>query len=235
MAEIHVIDEGANNPYRLGRHKWEDPNTEAFDVRKIMCLTPALPTQSAEHDCLEQPWDQGNIGACTANAALGCLITVPFATPGRAFTEADAVALYGEETQLDEAQIPGVYPPVDTGSTGPWSMLALQKRGLIRGYQHITDYVTALNVLLTSPISIGVTWYKSMFTPDANGLIKVDQSSGIAGGHQVCVVGVDATNKLIKIRNSWGTSWAQGGYCFMSWDDFAFLMNNGGDAVVPVL
>lgn len=229
-----ILPENPSNPHRLGRHQWQDPMAKKLDARRGWRNKPTLPVESVEHRRNCDPFDQGNLGSCTANAALGCLMTDPFYT-GRVFDEDDCVDLYKLETKLDENDIPGVYPPEDTGSTGPWSMRALAQLGLITSYQHANDYVTALNLLIDGPISIGVTWFESMFNPDANGVIKVDLESGVGGGHQVCVVGFDVNAKLIKICNSWGTSYGVGGYCFLSWDDFAFLLANGGDAVAPVL
>lgn len=230
-----VLEENHDQPYRLGRHVWQDPQRAVLDARNFFFGALELPTGKVEHIRRSDPWDQGSIGDCTANAALGCLMTDPFYVAGRNFTELDCVSLYEAESKLDDNEIPGEYPPDDTGSTGPWSMKALIQKGLIRSYHHAVDYVTALNLLKTAPISVGVTWYNSMFNADSNGLIKVDPSSGIAGGHQVCVVGFDASAQTIKICNSWGTGWGQGGYCYLSWADFDQLMRDGGDAVVPVL
>ena len=111
------------------------------------------------------------------HAALGCLVTAPFATAGVSYTEDDAVALYALETRMDASQIPGEWPPDDTGSTGPWSMLALEKEGRIRRWHHTRNTHTALRLLNTGPISLGVPWFKSMFDPDGTATIHVDDST----------------------------------------------------------
>ena len=51
--------------------------------------------------------------------------------PGRTFTETDCTRLYSVETHLDDREIPGHYPPDDTGSAGIYSAKALVSRGLI--------------------------------------------------------------------------------------------------------
>src|SRR5207237_6942116 len=119
-------------PHRLGRHVLHDERSREFDAAEIARPRPLATTI---HDSACAPWDQGQVGSCTANAALGCLMTKPFWNGSWAFTEADALTLYGQETRLDDRQIPGEYPPDDTGSTGLWSMKALKARGLIRAYR----------------------------------------------------------------------------------------------------
>jgi len=151
------------------------------------------------------------------------------------YTEDDAVALYELETKIDNSQIPGSYPPEDTGSTGPWSMEALKKQGKIRSYQHTTSLHTALALLNTGPISIGVSWFNSMFTPDSTDTIHVDPDSGLGGGHQVCVVADDVEEQRVLIRNSWGPSWGDQGHAWLSWSDLEWLLSEGGDVVQPVV
>lgn len=231
MPNFRLLPESPANPYRLGRHQMLDllvPEREAV-------VPMGTPVRSVEHEELVQPFDQGDLGSCTANAALGCLVTAPFGQPGVAYTETDAVALYRLETQLDDSQIPGQYPPDDTGSTGPWSMLALEKQGLVRSFRHTRSLMTALRLLNAGPISIGVAWYQSMFTPDPNGLLTVDEGSGVAGGHQVCITADDADRRRVRVRNSWGTSWGDAGHAWLSWDDLDDLLRDGGDVVQPIL
>lgn len=219
------------NPYRLGRHQVHD----ALPAHLAAVVDQTEPIRDVEHTEFIPPFDQGQIGSCTANAAFGCLVTAPFGTEDVAYDEDDALALYELETKLDDSQIPGSYPPDDTGSTGPWSMQALENKGLIRSFRHTRDLATALRMLNTGPISIGVPWYKSMFTPDASHTIHLDESSGVAGGHQVCIVANDTRARRIRIRNSWGTTWGDGGHAWLSWTDFETLLAAGGDVVQPVM
>lgn len=183
----------------------------------------------------EPVFNQGNLGSCTANAALGCLVTDPFYRPTFQPTEADAVTLYEAETRIDDSLIPGRYPPDDTGSTGPWSMTALQQQGRIKTYRASRHAFDVLGMLMDGPVSIGVTWFRSMFDVDPAGAIHAVPSSGVAGGHQVCLVGVDVAGQRVRIRNSWGEAWGQQGHAWLSWGDLHALMAGGGDAVQPVL
>jgi hypothetical protein len=233
VTTFRYLKELESNPRRLGRHQIHDallPELEA--VFEAGAQPRILNVVHQEH---EPCFDQGQLGSCTANAALGVLVTDPFWRAGMSFTEADAVALYEIETKLDDSQIPGEYPPDDTGSSGPWSMRALEKQGKIRSWRHTRSLHTALRLLNTGPISVGTPWFQSMFTPDDVGMLVVDPSSGVAGGHQYAVTANDVAGQRVLVRNSWGTSWGQNGHAWLSWSDLDLLLHDGGDVVQPVL
>jgi hypothetical protein len=218
-------------PYRLGRHVLHDPASRAFDAAHLERPRPLITTLHASR---VPPWDQGDIGSCTANAALGCLVTAPNHCQ-RALDEDDARTLYRAETRIDDSRIPGHWEPEDTGSTGLWSMKALHQAGLISSYHHAFRLSTVLHLLLDRPVSTGVTWYESMFQVDDEHTIKVDFDSPVAGGHQVCLVGLDVDREAVRVRNSWGTGWADGGYAWLLWKDYDRLLMEDGDAVCPVV
>lgn len=233
MTEFRFLAEAPGNPYRLGRHQVPAALHPAKDARTL--TNWFQPIKDVDHTEFVPVFNQGDLGSCTANAALGCLVTAPFGHAGVSLTEADAVTLYTLETQIDDSQIPGHYPPQDTGSTGPWSMEALIQQGKIRDYVHTTSFHLALRLLNKGPISIGVTWFQSMFTVDSKDEIVVDPHSGEAGGHQICVVGNDVENQLLHVRNSWGTAWGDAGHAWLAWEAFDFLLDLGGDVVQPVM
>jgi hypothetical protein len=238
MQSFHYLVENHDHPYRLGRHQVHDALTPERDAFTL--VDRFKPIKTVTHKELVPVFDQGQLGSCTANAALGCLVTEPFATVGATYVETDAVTLYELETQLDNSQIPGSYPPNDTGSTGPWSMMALEKQGKIKSFIHTRNLHTALRMLNTGPISIGVSWYESMFTPinaaSGGGLVlDVDEHSDLAGGHQLCVTANDVEHQRVLLRNSWGVGWGDQGHAWLTWNDFALLLHEGGDVVQPVV
>lgn len=233
MTEIEFFEQ-RHQAARLGRHVLHDPRSREFDAAELVSGAPHIAT--VLHTSHLPVWDQGQLGSCTANAALGVLSCSPFWDKGKwEFTEDDALRLYEQETLLDNSLIPGSYPPDDTGSTGLWSMKVLKRAGYITGYRHCFSLATALKILMQYPVSTGVAWYQSMFDVDGDGFIHVDARSGIAGGHQVAVVGVDVDKQAVRIRNSWGSSWGQDGHCWLSWGDWQLLLREHGDVVVPVV
>lgn len=119
-------------------------------------------------------------------------------------------------------------------------MMALERQKRIRSFLHTRSAHHALLLLNTGPISIGVTWFQSMFDvkqlgPSGQALIHVDTNTQVAGGHQVCVVANDAKAQMVLVRNSWGTGWGDDGHAWLNWADLKFLFANGADACQPVM
>lgn len=226
---------------RLGRHIVHDARSWAYRLPEPgegAVKPPPVVDHAAEMPIL----DQGQLGSCTANALLGMLGTAPFAdklavrgVQVSTWGEDLAVQVYEQETKIDDREIPGHYPPDDTGSAGIYSMQVAQARGWITSYHHAFSISAALAALVAAPISIGIPWLNSMFDPAADGSLKVDFSSGIAGGHQVAIVGYDLPAGWVKLRNSWGTSWGLQGYAHLPINGLSGLLRQGGDVVQPVI
>lgn len=193
------------------------------------------PTARSEHASHNAVWDQGELGCCTMMAAAGMMITDPFHKRYRRFTVAGIRKLYSQETRLDEAWFPGVWPPEDTGSTGLFSMKTLQAKGLITGYEHAFSLRAVLATLVHRPVSIGTWWYDSMSEPGRDGLMTISPGAQQVGGHQWLAVGQDPETRRIKMRQSWGSGWGDRGYGYLSWDDLGRLLDEDGDAITATL
>lgn len=224
--------------YSLGRHVLHDAASRDYDARE---LVKPIVLVSTFHKSVVAPWDQGAIGQCTAEAALGLLMTEPFHDGGWQFTgtgdHSDTLTFYRDETRIDDRHIPGHYEPDDTGSTGLWSMKVLKRRGIAVSYHHVFNWTTFLNVLMIHPVSMGISWFGSMFNPDARGVVTFNSAiDEPVGGHQICVVGFDLENQEVIFRNSWGTRWGDNGYGRLSFNDTRELLYDfQGDVIYPVL
>jgi hypothetical protein len=215
---------------RLGRKVNHDPRSRAYPY-----LAPRRALRTVEHPRHIPILDQGDLGSCTGNAAVGALGSgrlwdgLLLADRPR-LDEAMARQLYSEATKLDP--FPGSWPPDDTGSDGLSVAKACQRAGFIGAYRHafsLTDFLAALQ---QQPVIVGTTWYQSMFTPSTAGLLTVEVSSGAAGGHEYVARRYDATNSLIGFDNSWGTSWGAAGSFWIRVADFQLLLAEQGDATV---
>lgn len=235
---LFINQEQQSGPYRLGRHVLHDDASKDFEARKLVGRRPR-PLRSVQHTISADIWDQGDIGQCTAEAAFGSIMFDQIKKPDWNFNgtgvDSDTLALYREETRLDDSQIAGSWEPEDTGSTGVWSMKALHKRGLIKEYRWAFSLTTVLQLLLDQPVSTGTAWYDSMFYPDSDGRIKVDDAQQAAGGHQYLLIGMDMETEEVIGRNSWGSSWGVGGLFRITFADYGKLLADNGDAVVPVV
>ena len=87
------------------------------------------------------------------------------------------------------------------------------------------------------PVSMGISWFGSMFNPDARGVVTFDSSiDEPIGGHQLCVVGFDLEHEELIFRNSWRIIWGVGGYGRISFTKAQELLYDfQGDVIYPVL
>ncbi len=219
---------------RLGRHIEHDPDSRAYAIDHA----PSTPLVSAFWRRHGGPFDQGELGSCTANAGLGVLMTGPFYNPSHNFKEADCVSVYSEATTLDN--IEGHFPPDDTGSTGLAVCKAMKRRGLIRGYRHTFGLHAALVSLSHYPLMVGMPWYEGGDTPSPDG--EISDAGEVRGGHEVEAAGIDVPNERVWFINSWGRQYGvahpiicpEGGCMWMSFAAFGRILSRGGDVAVPV-
>jgi hypothetical protein len=208
---------------RLGRHLHFDDRSWNYPV--------ALRKGAAIHTRIwprtVKAFNQGELGSCTGNGAVGLLGTEPFRQPGTRPSEALARKVYSQATRDDT--IVGAWPPKDTGSTVLGAMKALKDLGLAKGYRWcfgLDDVLKALSTL--GPVEVGLNWYEGFDQPDAKGLVKVRGS--VRGGHAFELLGVDAERKLVWAINSWGPAWGLHGRFAFSWKDLDRLLHEEGEA-----
>jgi len=138
-------------------------------------------------------------------------------------------ALYDDAQANDEW--PGPPPPYD-GTSVRAGAKVLQRRGLIDSYHWadtsnpLPDLVDCL--LYRGPVVVGTEWLEDMFEPGEDGFLDV--SGALAGGHAYKLDGVNTKRAFFRIKNSWGRSWGNHGFAFMSFEDMERLVKNDGEA-----
>lgn len=240
---VTIVQERLPFHPKLGRNYRVDSRSLAYPY------VPALCAQTdGDWQRFVGPFDQGNLGSCTGNAAIGCMATGPYystvTNPGGDFTgayaltEEGAVTCYSDATTLDS--FPGQYEPTDTGSDGTAVAQALKNAGMISGYTHATTGKLARLALGEGPIIVGMKWFNSMFEAGAGGMMVVDRSSGLAGGHEIVFDKIDVDKGQVWFTQSWGPEWGVErdgvpGRAWFTFDDFDSLIDDEGDATVFVL
>lgn len=77
------------------------------------------------------------------------------------------------------------------------------------------------SLIVNGPFLAGVQVFRSWFTKKAlsKGLIPMPGKDDILeGGHAICIVGYNDTQKLFKFKNSWGSQWGDKGYGYLYYD-----------------
>jgi len=236
---------------RLGRHQILDARSLPFIHRhhggslKPALWQPKTPVLD-QQDLLAQGINVASLvpggvpgtdalGSCTGNAGTAALSTVLTAVQceaaGLSLTdpaaaEQFAIRLYAEATRQDE-WLAQQWPPTDCGSSGLGVARALRARGLVGSYVHAADADGIASLLQSGPLMLGMPWYNAWFEPPGSGAFVDDapywSTSGLAGGHEVCAVGLETVvqdtsgrvvpeRTVLLIRNSWSRSWGDQGH-----------------------
>jgi hypothetical protein len=227
---------------RLKRHVNHDSLSRQYR------LTPrhAVEYKSIRHESQIGILDQSDLGSCTGNAGLEAIyrhpyvsgVVKPWAFPPN---EDGAVSLYSAATSIDPYA--GTYPPTDTGSDGLSIAKVLKAKGIISGYLWAFTVDEALGQLMSTPLITGVPWLTSMFDTGSDGHaghVAINQTSGLAGGHELCVdelvvTGSDKRGWFVGGPNSWGTGWGDQGRWYWTVAEWQWLLSQNGDvtAFVP--
>ena len=209
---------------RLGRVMHHDPASRGFPAAKAETI------HNVAHRRYGSVLNQGNVGACTCFALSHAVNTAPLHHNGRLLHNTDGLTLYRRATLLDN--IPGNYPPEDTGSTGLAACKAGVEAGYLKEYRHLFGYDQFLAGLMLSPVMFGSNWYSGMFYPNASGLVEV--SGSLAGGHEYLCVGYAVKTRMFRFLNSWTNVWGVRGYFYMAEATVRRLLSEDGDCIVPV-
>lgn len=218
---------------RLDRVPEFDERSRNFPMRAALEAKQYKPrsyTWKVEHH-----YDQGNEGACVGFAWGHELIARPAVV-----AECDAVFarwIY-KTAQKYDAWSGEAY---EGTSTIAGAKVIQQKppkmnegRGLIGEYRwifgNLDDLIKTLGYF--GPVIFGINWYEGMFDPNSDGFVK--PTGYLAGGHAILAKGVNLPKKAIRLHNSWGEGWGQGGDAWISFDDITRLLNERGECCVPM-
>lgn len=214
---------------RLGRIPQFDERSRAFPIRTLL---GARAPRSYTWSC-SVSLDQGNQGSCVGHAWAHELIARPVIV--KDIDHDDAVAFYYAAQGLDEWP-GGEYPGAEEyyeGTSVLGGAKAIANAGYISEYRWafgLEDLILAIG--FHGPAVLGINWYEAMFDPDADGRLHV--VGNLAGGHAILANGVSITKRLVRLHNSWGPDWGIDGHAFISFDDLGRLLDEQGEACIPV-
>lgn len=196
--------------------------------------------------------NQGRLGSCTANALAGILEFLDNRIDGK-YEDASRLFIYYNERALQHTVAydsgaslrTGIKTLAKTGScpeaSWPYNIAQFARKPLTRCYTeakahrivsyHRIETLQEMQSCLAEgyPFVFGFTVYESFESPQtaATGIVKMPAKTERAlGGHAVMAVGYDQKKKTFIVRNSWGKTWGQAGYCTMP---FAYLETLAAD------
>lgn len=220
----------------LGRRHAPDPRDQGYLLRELTVTAKAAARKPRiNRYWYSQGWwgDQGETQQCVAYSWLHWIEDGPTThRPKKPGTPPmfDPAAIYAEAQKVDDW--PGEEPSY-FGTSVRAGAKVLQSRGLISEYRwtwSVEDVIDAL--LYVGPVVVGTNWYRSMFTPDENGILGI--AGPIDGGHAYVLNGISIPKNLIRIKNSWGRGWAQKGYAHIMPHDLQRLLNEEGECCLAV-
>ena len=209
-----------------------DEKSRSFPIRELL----SDGRMSNKHWKCEAHLDQGTEGACVGFAWTHELNAKPFRI--RVMTNT-AKTMYYAAQQWDQ------WAGTEYDGT---SVIAGAKT--VHSLGHMPEYRWAFgidDVLRTlsehGPVVLGINWYEGMFNTNAEGFIA--PTGNIAGGHAILAKAVkfreregfwwkDLPEPIITLHNSWGTDWGVNGDAYITASDLATLLNQQGEACVPV-
>jgi C1A family cysteine protease len=192
--------------------------------------------------------DQGDLGTCVTNAFSYCVSkqTNKAINLSRLFLYAICRCLDDTPLNQDDGttvrtacqSIKGygvckesVYPYITSKYTDlpPLNVFNSSKKFQKFTYTFVNqDLASFKNCLYNNntPIVFGFMVYSSFMTQTVanTGIVPNPNTAKetLEGGHCMCIVGYNDTTQQFKCANSWGTSWGEGGYCYLP---YAYVLN----------
>lgn len=231
-------------PHKIARYGWlrDLPNpSDVFLAAPAADTVAQFPaTVDLRANC-PGPYNQGNLGSCTANAVAGAVefqlmkesLSQVF-TPSRLFiyyyerASRGTVAYDSGASIRDGIQVVSNtgYPPETAWpydesqfATAP-SADAQSQAAVHKAFQSFCLNQTLDHLRGTladgEPFVFGMTIFSSFESPEVASSGQVPMpgpTDETIGGHAMMGVGYDDEGQFFWVRNSWGDSWGIGGYC----------------------
>lgn len=194
----------------FGWRRAPDPRDNKFPFSEVVSVLAPMPGKRKRHYFkTSRVLDQGSKPSAVISAVIHWILTVGCPIPE------------------------GTIPRGNLSSIR-YFMAELFSRGLIIGYYWTgkADYIARAVMQDVGPVLLGLYWRRSMDAPMPDGSVSVDGPK--VGAHCVLVVGYDSRRGAFRCLNSWGAGWGQRGRFWISYPDMQRLLDEGGEACLPV-
>jgi len=200
------------------------------------------------------PINQGKLGSCVGCAGTAIMQYWDNKKEGSNSSDLSEQYLYWNCEEIDNHAGEGTWPkcamqvlkkkgiPIDRAwpyidkfehNTSPesWADEDASKRKIV-SYYRITTLKQLLKALSSegptlASVFINTTWYEK-----GRKVFTIQKHPRILGAHAICLCGYDQTTQKIKFINSWGNTWGENGY---GWMTFEYFKKYKLDCWVPLL
>jgi len=189
--------------------------------------------------------DQGTIGSCASNATIGA-IEILINKLGHTYEDLSRLFVYYNARTLDGSIANNniaygstlrnnIKTCVDIGvctealwpyTTMLWNILPNCDAYTDAIRHRVTDYYRLDNndnieyaLAEGNCVIFGIQLYTEFETIGSDGIVPDPITNSVAlSGHAMTIVGYNKDTRYYTVRNSWGTSWGDNGYCYISYD-----------------
>lgn len=224
---------------------WKKQKEDPRDFKLHLSTPVAMPRKYdlTEHFKWPAPYDQGQLGSCTANCIAGALEFdqirqgLPHWTPSRLFIYYNERVMEGSVGQDAGAEIRDGIKSVNLEGacrevpTWPYDInrfadapppAAVQEAANFKSLKYMTvnQDLTSIKaaILAGYAICFGITCFPGLESEQTavTGMVPMPKpGEQPIGGHAILLMGYDSYYQGFKFRNSWGTGWGKGGYGFL--------------------
>jgi C1A family cysteine protease len=213
-----------------------DPRDLPFStISKAVVLPASVDLRAA----MPPVYDQGQLGSCTGNAIAAAYEfdqmkeKIGVFQPSRLFIYYNERLMEGTVSEDSGAEIRDGIKVINkygicSETSWPYNIESFTVKPPVAAYSEAAQHVAmayyrvpvTLNDMKTAlasgfPIVGGITLYESFESDSVAKTGKVampKKNEKVLGGHAILFVGYDDKSKRLLVRNSWGSSWGQGGY-----------------------
>lgn len=255
----HVYERPDGSRQKLGGYRYKAPSPTAKRYAAKASGVKALPPKVDLRPLMTQVEDQGELSSCVANAVAGAYEYLVKRHRGddaydvsRLFIYYNARKKSGSEDDDGGSIIADAIESLKedgacSEETWPYDMDQVNEEPAEEAYNEAAEFlVEDMQLVPTTldgwrgalaegyPIIFGLSLYESFDKHKKRGLVPTpspkETSRASHGGHSMLCVGYSDPDKVFIVRNSWGESWGDKGYCYIPYD---YLMNakyNDGDS-----